>query len=62
MTDENVYWLIPQNFENIIPEEVNEIGFTLAKTKKARLEKLSMSLLWITQVVKPHMHKEKNNK
>lgn len=62
MTDENVYWLIPQNFENIIPEEVNEIGFTLAKTKKARLEKLSMSLLWITQVVKPYMHKEKNNK
>ena len=62
MTDENVYWLIPQNFENISPEEVNEIGFTLAKTKKARLEKLSMSLLWITQVVKPYMHKEKNNK
>lgn len=28
MTDEKVYWLIPQNFENIIPEEANEIGFT----------------------------------
>lgn len=62
MTDEKVHWLISQNFENIIPEEANEIGFTSAKTKKARLEKLSMSLLRVTQVVKPYIHKEENNK